>query len=321
MSGPDAEHQLRLGDEVRGVRLDRALAAALPALSRSRIQQLLAEGRVSVDGQPARSALRLRGGESVRLTVPAPAPATPLPEALPLRVLHEDADLLVVDKPAGLVVHPAAGHAGGTLVNALLHHVKDLSGVGGVLRPGIVHRLDKETSGCLVVAKTESALRALQRSFQAREVEKTYLALVHGHPRASGRLETLHGRHPRDRKRFTAKVPRGKPAVTAWTVRTVLHHAALLEVRLETGRTHQIRVHLSELGHPLLGDALYGGARKGDARVKAVSARLGRQALHAWKLGFPHPRDGRWIRAEAPVPADLAQAVAALEDPQRLTGR
>jgi 23S rRNA pseudouridine1911/1915/1917 synthase len=312
---------LSLPDAARGARLDRALADALPELSRSRIQQLLAEGRVSVDGEPGRAAARLRGGESVRVTVPAAVSATPEAEAIPLTVLHEDPDLLVVDKPAGLVVHPGAGHARGTLVNALLHHVKDLTGVGGELRPGIVHRLDKETSGCLVVAKNETALAALQRSFQAREVEKTYLALVHGHPRASGRLETLHGRHPRDRKRFTARVARGKPAVTGWTVRTVLHHAALLEVRLETGRTHQIRVHLSELGHPLLGDALYGGARKGDARVKEVAARLGRQGLHAWKLGFPHPRDGRWIRAEAPVPVDLAQAVASLEDPLRLTGR
>jgi 23S rRNA pseudouridine1911/1915/1917 synthase len=224
---------------------------------------------------------------------------------------------VVVDKPAGLVVHPAAGHARGTLVNALLHHVKDLSGVGGVLRPGIVHRLDRETSGCLVVAKTDRALRALQRSFQAREVEKTYLALVHGHPRASGRLETLHGRHPRDRKRFTGRLQRGKPAVTAWTVRTLLHRAALLEVSLETGRTHQIRVHLSELGHPLLGDALYGGKGKGDARVKAVQSR--RQALHARWL--PHPGMAGGSGVEAPVPIDLAEALAALEDPQRLTGR
>ena len=315
VSGGDTEHRLRLGDGARGARLDRALAAALPELSRSRIQQLLAEGHVQVDGKPARASVRIKGGESVRVVVPPAAPALPAPEALPLSILHEDRDLLVVDKPAGLVVHPGAGHARGTLVNALLHHVKDLGGVGGELRPGIVHRLDKETSGCLVVAKNEAALAALQRSFQAREVEKIYLALVHGHPRASGRLETLHGRHPRDRKRFTGKVARGKPAVTSWTVRTALHHAALLEVGLETGRTHQIRVHLAELGHPLLGDALYGGARKGDAQVKAVAARLGRQGLHAWKLGFPHPRDGRWIRAEAPVPTDLALAVAALEEP------
>jgi len=200
-------------------------------------------------------------------------------------------------------------------VNALLHHVSGLSGVGGVLRPGIVHRLDKETSGCLVVAKNDAALQALQRAFQERTVEKTYLALVHGQPPDTGRLETLHARHPRDRKRFTGRAKTGKPAVTSWRVRERIHGAALLEVGLETGRTHQIRVHLAEMGHPLLGDALYGGTRKGDARVKAVQTQLGRQALHAWRLAFPHPRTGKQVRCEAPVPADLQLAVESLERP------
>jgi 23S rRNA pseudouridine1911/1915/1917 synthase len=198
-------------------------------------------------------------------------------------------------------------------VNALLHHVSGLSGVGGVLRPGIVHRLDKETSGCLVVAKNDAALQALQRAFQARSVEKTYLALVHGQPPETGRLETLHARHPRDRKRFTGRTKTGKRAVTTWRVCTRLHEAALLEVGLETGRTHQIRVHLSEMGHPLLGDALYAGARKGDARVKAAQQVLGRQALHAWRLVFPHPRTGKAVRCEAPLPADLRSAVESLQ--------
>ena len=207
-------------------------------------------------------------------------------------------------------------------MNALLHHVSGLSGVGGVLRPGIVHRLDKETSGCLVVAKNDAALQALQRAFQARSVEKTYLALVHGQPHDTGRLETLHGRHPRDRKRFTGRTKTGKSAVTTWRVRTRLHGAALLEVGLETGRTHQIRVHLSELGHPLLGDTLYGGTRKGDARVKAVQQLLGRQALHAWRLAFAHPRTGKPIRAEAPIPADLRSAIECLRaQPEGVSGR
>jgi 23S rRNA pseudouridine1911/1915/1917 synthase len=298
----------------RGERLDRAVAAAVPFLSRSRLQQLIQAGQVLVDGRPGRTAQRLRGGEEVRIRIPPPEPARPEPEELPLTVLHEDADLLVLDKPAGMVVHPAAGHAGGTLVNALLHHIQGLSGVGGVLRPGIVHRLDKETSGCLVVAKSDSALHALQKAFHARAVEKVYLALVHGHPQSEGRLQTLHGRHPHHRKRFSGRVKSGKEAVTSWRVQRLLHGAALLEVRLETGRTHQIRVHLSEAGYPLLGDALYGGSRKGDARVKAVQARLGRQALHAWKLAFPHPRDGRILRCQAPVPPDLSQAVAALAE-------
>jgi len=299
-------HRITVGPALRGERLDRAIASSLPELSRSRVQALLGAGRVQVDGKPGRASLRLKGGETL---------SVPEPEDLPLSVLHEDRDLLVLDKPAGLVVHPAAGHARGTLVNALLHHVSGLSGVGGVLRPGIVHRLDKETSGCLVVAKNHAALQALQRAFQDRTVEKTYLAIVHGHPPETGRLETLHSRHPRDRKRFTGRTKTGKPAVTTWRVRSRLHGAALLEVGLETGRTHQIRVHLSEMGHPLLGDALYGGTRKVDVRVKAVQAQLGRQALHAWKLAFPHPRTGKVVRCEAPIPTDLRAAIESLERP------
>jgi 23S rRNA pseudouridine1911/1915/1917 synthase len=314
-------HRFTVGPALRGERLDRAIASSLPQLSRSRVQALLEAGRVQVDGKPGRAALRLKGGEALSVSVPPPEPALPEPEDLPLSILHEDRDLLVLDKPAGLVVHPAAGHARGTLVNALLHHVSGLSGVGGVLRPGIVHRLDKETSGCLVVAKNDAALQALQRAFQARSVEKTYLALVHGQPPDTGRLETLHGRHPRDRKRFTGRTRTGKPAVTTWRVRTRLHGAALLEVGLETGRTHQIRVHLSEMGHPLLGDALYGGTRKGDARVKAVQQLLGRQALHAWRLGFAHPRTGKPIHAEAPIPADLRSAIEALSAQPEATSR
>jgi len=309
----DAEvRRFTVGPHLRAERLDRAIASTLPELSRSRVQALLKDGRVRVDGRPGRASVRLKGGEQVEVSVPPPEPAIPEPEDLPLSILHEDRDLLVLDKPAGLVVHPAAGHARGTLVNALLHHVRGLSGVGGVLRPGIVHRLDKETSGCLVVAKNDATLHSLQRAFQERAVEKTYLALVHGHPPSAGRLETLHARHPRDRKRFTARAKTGKPAVTTRRVRTVLHGAALLEVGLETGRTHQIRVHLSELGHPLVGDALYGGTRKGDARVKAVQTRLGRQGLHAWKLSFAHPRTGKPVRCEAPVPRDLSEAIEAL---------
>ena len=314
-AGTGEVHRFTAGPALRGERLDRAVASSLPELSRSRVQALLEAGRVLVDGRPGRAALRLKGGETLEVSVPPPERAVPEPEDLPLSILHQDRDLLVLDKPAGVVVHPAAGHARGTLVNALLHHVSGLSGVGGVLRPGIVHRLDKETSGCLVVAKNDAALQALQRAFQARTVEKTYLALVHGQPPQTGRLETLHARHPRDRKRFTGRARTGKPAVTTWRVRTVLHGAALLEVGLETGRTHQIRVHLSEMGHPLLGDALYGGTRKGDARVKAVQTRLGRQGLHAWRLVFPHPRTGRPVRCEAPVPADLVEAVEALSKP------
>jgi 23S rRNA pseudouridine1911/1915/1917 synthase len=234
-------------------------------------------------------------------------------EELPLAVLHEDRDLVVVDKAAGMVVHPGAGHASGTLVNALLHRVKDLAGVGGELRPGIVHRLDKDTTGCLVVAKHEKALVALQKAFKTREVEKTYLALVHGVPRAAeARIETLYGRHPVNRQRFTGKVKEGKPALTVYRVREPFEGAALVEVDLLTGRTHQIRAHLSEAGHPLLCDTLYGSGRKAKGRAVEAQEVLGRQALHAWKLAFPHPRTGRVLHVEAPLPPDFTAALKVL---------
>ena len=315
MVAPDAREH-RAPPEARGERLDQYLARAFPDLTRSRIQGLIEAGHAQVDGRPAKVALRLKGGELLSLQVPAPVPALPVAEELPLTVLHEDKDLVVVDKAAGMVVHPGAGHASGTLVNALLHRVKDLAGVGGELRPGIVHRLDKDTTGCLVVAKHESALVALQKSFKTREVEKTYLALVHGQPKQDEvRLETLYGRHPVHRQRFTGKVKEGKPALTVYRVRERFDGAALVEVDLLTGRTHQIRVHLSEAGHPLLGDELYGAGRK--AKGKGAEARevVGRQALHAWRLAFPHPRTGKVLRVEAALPPDFKAALKLLRGP------
>lgn len=312
------EREHRAPPEARGERLDQHLARAYPELTRSRLQGLIEAGEVRVNGQPARASQRLKGGERVWLRVPAPVPATPQPEPLPVSLLYEDRDLLVVDKAPGMVVHPGAGHASGTLVNALLHRVEDLAGVGGELRPGIVHRLDKDTSGCLVVAKHEAALLALQRAFQSREVEKTYLALVHGQPRPQARVETLYGRHPVHRQRFSGRVKEGKPAMTVWRVREQLEGAALVEVELLTGRTHQIRVHLSEAGHPLLGDELYGGLRRGKGPVAQVQQQLGRQALHAWRLAFPHPRTGTRLELESPLPADMR---AALEQLRALTAR
>jgi len=288
---------------------------AFPELSRARLQGLIREGHVQLQGGPAKSGARMLGGEQVELTLPPPLPARPEPEDLPLSVLFQDRDLLVLDKAPGMVVHPAAGHWRGTLVNALLHHVEDLEGVGGLLRPGLVHRLDKDTSGCLVVAKNDAALRGLQASFKTREVEKTYLALVHGQPPAQGRFETPYGRHPRHRRRFTGQLAEGKRALSVYRVVERLHGASLVEVDLLTGRTHQVRVHLAEAGHPLLADALYGGTRKGDARVRRVQAALGRQALHAWRLAFPHPRTGARRAFEAPVPADLAAALEGLRLP------
>jgi len=303
---------LQVPADSRGERLDRYLAQACPDLSRSRLSSLIDDGQVRVGGRPAKPSARLRGGERVELSIPPPVPATPQAEDLPLSVLFEDKDLVVIDKAAGMVVHPAAGNWQGTVVNALLHRVTDLAGVGGELRPGIVHRLDKETSGCLVVAKHERALAKLQASFKAREVRKLYLALAHGQPRDEGRIETLYGRHPVNRKKFTSKVKEGKPALTLFRTVERFDGAALVEVDLQTGRTHQIRVHLAETGHPLLGDAIYGGKRKLAPSVKAAEEALGRQALHAWKLSFPHPRTGKPLALEAPVPADFQRALGLL---------
>lgn len=301
----------RVPEQGRGVRLDRFLVQTFPELSRARIQSLIAEGRVRLDGGVAKPAHRLSGGEEVVLELPEPRPVELTPESIPLRFLYEDVDLAVVDKPAGLVVHPAAGHASGTLVNALLFHWPELPGIGGEARPGIVHRLDKDTTGCMVVAKTETAMRGLRKAFESRAVEKIYLALVHGSPPDEARIETRYGRHPVHRKRFTGRVEDGKPAVTELWTRERFEGASRVEVKLHTGRTHQIRVHLSEQGFPLIGDAVY-GRRKATGHVAEAKDALGRQALHAWKLGFPHPRTGKWIAAEAPLPGDFVRALEVL---------
>jgi 23S rRNA pseudouridine1911/1915/1917 synthase len=300
--------------EARGERLDAHLARAFPMLSRARIQALLAEKSILVDDKAMKPSARVRGGERVKVVIPPPRSAKATPEDLPLRILFEDEELIVLDKAPGMVVHPSAGHWQGTLVNALLHRVKGLPGIGGEARPGIVHRLDKDTSGCLVVAKTERSFLALQKAFKSRRVKKTYLALVHGQPPERGRIETLYGRHPVHRKRFTGRLKEGKPALTEYKVLEPLHGAALVEVALHTGRTHQIRVHLAEAGFPLLGDKLYGGAKRGDARVLAAQGRLGRQALHAFRLGFEHPVRRRLVSFEASVPEDLQRALEALRE-------
>ena len=309
---------MRLSHQVppaaRGERVDGHLASAFPDLSRSRLRQLIDDGLVRVDGRTVKAAARLRGGELIEVDVPPPVPTEPVAQDLPLKVLFEDKHLVVLDKAAGMVVHPAAGHADGTLVNALLHRLTDLAGIGGELRPGLVHRLDKDTSGVMVVAKTEGALASLQAGFKDRSVEKTYLALVHGQPKGdAGVIETLYGRHPVHRKKFTGKVKTGKPARTGWRVLERYDDgAALVEVDLFTGRTHQVRVHLSEAGHPLLCDALYGAGRKAKGRVALAQGALGRQALHAWKLAFNHPKTGKRLAFEAPVPEDFTRALEAL---------
>ena len=269
-----------------------------------------------MDGQAARASARVKPGQTVTVTVPAPVPAVPQPEDIPLRVLHEDPHLLVLDKPAGLVVHPGAGTASGTLVNALLHRVKDLSGVGGVLRPGIVHRLDRGTSGLMVVAKDDATHQALARQFASRTVEKEYLAVVLGRPRRpSGTVDAAIGRDPVHRKRMSVRAPHGRAARTTWTVAETLDGAALLRVRIHTGRTHQIRVHLASVGHPVAGDTVYGGrklAAGASTRLREAVAALERPALHAARLTFVHPADGRRLQLESPLPDDLVRLLAQL---------
>jgi len=291
------EAALVVGTEASGERLDKFLAAALPDLSRSYIQQLIAGGQVLVDGQARRPAFKVTAGETVTVVVPPPESVVLAPEPIPLDVVYEDADVLVINKPAGLVVHPAPGHASGTLVNAVLAHAPEIS-IGGSNRPGIVHRLDKDTSGLMVVAKSDRAYNALVGQWQARTVEKGYSALVHGavEPEA-GTVEAPVGRDQIHRQRM-AVTPKGRPAVTNFTVRERLPQATLLDVAPETGRTHQIRVHLAFIGHPIVGDTVYGRARAGTPHLE-------RQFLHAARLGFRLP-NGRAVNFEAPLPPDLA---------------
>jgi 23S rRNA pseudouridine1911/1915/1917 synthase len=299
-----------------GSRLDRYLAERLPDLSRARLQALIASGHVRLGGRPARAASRVREGDHVTVDVPEATPAEPAPEDIPLTIVHEDAHLVVVDKPAGLVVHPGAGTPSGTLVNALLRHVHDLSGVGGVLRPGIVHRLDKGTSGLLVVAKDDATHAALSRQFAGRAVEKEYLALVLGVPaRSEGVVTAAIGRDPVHRKKMSIRAERGRPARTSFRVLEAFDGAALLRVRIDTGRTHQIRVHLAAQGHPVAGDIVYGGARRAPSRsatAREALASLARPALHAARLAFTHPSTGEWVSFESPLPADLLRVLAAL---------
>jgi 23S rRNA pseudouridine1911/1915/1917 synthase len=300
-----------------GKRLDQLLAARLPQLSRSRIKALIDQGHVAVPGTSAKASLRARDGWCIEVRIPAPRKSTLVAEDIPLPVLYEDDDLVVIDKPAGVVVHPGAGVTSGTVVHGLLFKVRGLAGIGGEERPGIVHRLDKDTSGCLVVAKTEQALRGLQASFKARTVEKRYRALVHGNPPDEQTLDTLYGRHPVDRKRFSSKVRKGRRAVTSFRVVERGASVALLEVELQTGRTHQIRAHLADAGWPLVGDALYGGVRREarlaqDAPARLAARALGRQALHAAVLGFEHPVTGTRVLCEAPLPDDFRIALRML---------
>jgi 23S rRNA pseudouridine1911/1915/1917 synthase len=318
--------ELTADEAAAGERLDRWLAASLQAVSRSRVKALVEAGQVRLAGATITDpSWRVKPGQRFEVTLPEPEAASPEPESVPLAILYEDEDLVVLDKPAGMAVHPAPGSPAGTLVNALIAHCGDsLSGIGGVKRPGIVHRLDKDTTGIMVVAKTDAAHQHLSRQFAERAVERAYLALVWGVPNPlQGSIAGAIGRDPRDRKRMAVVEGHGKPAETLYAVRRAYGlAAALLSCRLKTGRTHQIRVHLASIGHPLVGDATYG--RMTQARLDRLppGARepvraFPRQALHAELLGFEHPSTGKPLRFQTPPPPDLAQLLTNLELLQR----
>lgn len=309
--------------DFEGQRLDRFLVSVLESHSRSQIQRLIADGHVVIrnapsrrqgpaEPAPAKANFAMREGDAVTVDVPEPVATAAEGEALPLDILYQDEDLAVLNKPAGMVVHPGAGHASGTLVNALIHHLDDLSGIGGQLRPGIVHRLDRGTSGVMVVAKNDAAHQELARQFEEREVEKEYIALVWGGVSAGRRIDAAIGRDPNNRQKMTAKTKHARAAVTRITRARALPGLTLCQVAIHTGRTHQIRVHLSAIGHPIVGDATYGGVhRRVPGDIRAVQ-RLERPFLHAARLAFTHPRDKRRMEFTAPLPDDLLDILESL---------
>ena len=310
---------LCVDDEHDGERLDHFLAAVLPGQSRSQLQRLIKDGKVTGPAGAIRASTPVKAGQSFTLDIPAPVPTTVEPEPLPLRIVFEDSDVVVLDIPAGMVVHPGAGHSGGTVVNALLHHVRDLSGIGGELRPGIVHRLDRGTSGLMVVAKHDAAHQELARQFQDREVDKEYVALVWGVVQAGRRIDAPIGRDPNDRQKMSTRARRARTAVTRVTWARHFKGVSLIKVAIATGRTHQIRVHLNEIGHPIVGDTTYGGVRRRVANDLRAVMRLERPFLHAARLAFTHPSDGRRVEFDSPLPPELESVVddiaAAQEEP------
>ncbi len=320
---PARTHKVIVEKAEAGARLDRLLATRLPELSRSRLKNLIGAGQLSASGETiVEPSYRVKPGQRLTLRVPAAAPARPRAQAMPLDILYEDADLIVIDKPAGLVVHPAPGNPDRTLVNALIAHCGEaLTGIGGERRPGIVHRLDKDTSGVMVAAKTQAAHAALVACFAARDIERAYLAVAWGLPAPrSGEIAGNIGRSPRNRKKMAVVARGGRPARTRYRVIEALAggRASLVECRLLSGRTHQIRVHMAAAGHPLLGDPLYG--RAGPTRTKGLpeAARtaleaLGRQALHARTLGFRHPASAAALQFESEIPADIKRLIDSLE--------
>lgn len=291
-----------------GERLDRWLGSVVPEVSRATFKQLISEGHLLVNGKTCKPRLALKGGEEVRWAVPPAVETELIAEDIPLEILFEDSDVIVINKPAGLVVHPAPGHYTGTLVNALLFHCKDLGGIGGELRPGIVHRLDKDTSGIIIVAKNEEAMTSLSAQFKRRSTEKEYIALVRGAVEPpTGTIETMIGRCKQNRKKMSSRVMQGRDAISHYRCEKLFgRKASQMRVKIETGRTHQIRVHMAHIGHPILGDQLYGHGTSFPG--------VERQMLHAAKLSFHHPRTGERISLEAPLPEDMINLLEVLRD-------
>ena len=314
MGSGDSIIETTIGEAQHGLRLDKALAELLPELSRERLKSLIVEGQVTAQGRALNPSMKVMAGQAFVITLPPPVEAEAVAQDIPLNIVHEDADLIVIDKPAGLVVHPAAGNLDGTLVNALLHHCRgQLSGIGGVARPGIVHRIDKDTSGLLVVAKSDKAHEGLAQQFKAHSIDRLYAAIVYGIPQpGAGTIDSWIGRSDSDRKKMAVhREGRGKHAITHYRVLDRLRGAALVECRLETGRTHQVRVHMAHLGHPLIGDPVYGRDRKG---FKSILETLGfkRQALHAKRLGFIHPVTGQNLSFDSALPIDMQELLSEL---------
>ena len=303
-------------EDFRGKRLDRFLQVELPGHSRAFLQKLIEQGDVLVNGKLGKPSYRVHTGDRIAVEIPLPRPLEARPEEIPLDVLYEDNDLIVVNKPAGMVVHPAAGNTEHTLVNALLHHCRGkLAGIGGVQRPGIVHRLDKGTTGCLVVAKTDAAHQSLVAQFKARSVKKIYRAVCWGNfTKNSGAIETTIGRSAHDRKKMSARPARGRMSLTEYRVLKQFDQFALVELTLHTGRTHQIRVHMAHIGHPIVGDSVYGGkaGRPSTSSGQAIcnprfEIPIARPLLHAYKLGFTHPRTAKFMEFETPIPKDISK--------------
>lgn len=307
------------------VRLDRFLDDSLPALSRSQIKRLIDDGAVTLDGVTSKAGTKLRGGEKICVVLPEPVAATAVAESIPLNILYEDSALIVVNKPAHLVVHPAPGHQSGTLVNALLFHCKDLSGVGGELRPGIVHRLDKDTSGVMVATKDDQTHQCLAAQFKAHTIKRRYRALVYGVlPEERGTVDQAIGRHPVHRKKMSTSARNSRHAVTHWQVvrRYEEDRLTLVDLSLETGRTHQIRVHLAGMNCPVVGDPLYGGTNRTksitDPRLRKMVTDLDRQFLHAWQLGFEHPKNGEMV-FQADLSEELLEIISYLDSKYQLS--